>query len=235
MLKENTEKINRLLPYIPTADSTQTNNLIYAAAKTIAELMGKKFEKKVKRKKKKEAPPWKIRLTSRVNQVRKDLSILTEMKNQKIRNIKIIAEIKKKYNLEKNPIKSCIEELKQEITAISHKIQQYTARCEIYCQNKMFDKNQRRFYGDLFDKNYQQSNEMPDKKETTAFLSSLWGKTKQHNENAEWMPGVEVKLQDIPQDNLDITTVLVKKAAKSMMSWKSPGRQDPRILDKELK
>ena len=29
----------------------------------------------------------------------------------------------KKYNLEKNPIKSCIEELKQEITAISHKIQ----------------------------------------------------------------------------------------------------------------
>ena len=76
---------------------------------------------------------------------------------------------------------------------------------------------------------------MPDKKETTAFLSSLWGKTKQHNENAEWMPGVEVKLQDIPQNNLDITTVLVKKAAKSMMSWKSPGRQDPRILDKELK
>ena len=123
LLKENTEKINRLLPYIPTADSTQTNNLIYAAAKTIAELMGKKFEKKVKRKKKKEAPPWKIRLTNKVNQLRKDLSILTEMKNQKIRNIKIIAEMTKKYNLEKNPIKSCIEELKQEITAISHKIQ----------------------------------------------------------------------------------------------------------------
>ena len=52
LLKENTEKINRLLPYIPTADNTQTNNLIYAAAKTIAEMMRKKFEKKVKRKKK---------------------------------------------------------------------------------------------------------------------------------------------------------------------------------------
>ena len=39
------------------------------------------------------------------------------------------------------------------------------------------------------------------------------------------MPGVEVKLQDIPQqDNLDITTALVKKAAKSKMSWKSPGK-----------
>ena len=57
LLKENAEKMNRLLPYIPTADSTQTDNLIYAAAKTIAELMGKKFEKKGKRKKKKEAPP----------------------------------------------------------------------------------------------------------------------------------------------------------------------------------
>ena len=71
----------------------------------------------------KEAPPWKIRLTNKVNQLRKDLSILTEMKNQKIRNIKIIAEMTKKYNLEKNPIKSCIEELKEEITAICHKIQ----------------------------------------------------------------------------------------------------------------
>ena len=130
----------------------------------------------------------------------------------------------KKYNLEKNPIKSCTEELKQEITAISHKIQQYTARCETYCQNKMFDENQRRFYEDLFDKNCQQSNEMPDKKETTAFLSNVWGKTNQHNENAEWMPGVEAKLQDIPQqDNLDIPTALVKKVAKSIVSWKSPG------------
>ena len=39
------------------------------------------------------------------------------------------------------------------------------------------------------------------------------------------MPGVEAKLQDIPQDNLDITTELVKKAAKSMKSWKSPGKE----------
>ena len=45
------------------------------------------------------------------------------MKNQKIRNIRIIEEMTKKYNLEKNPIKFYIEELKQEITAISHKIQ----------------------------------------------------------------------------------------------------------------
>ena len=59
--------------------------------------------------------------------------------NQKIRNIRIIEEITKKYNLENNPIKSCIEEPKQEITAIAHKIQWYTARFETYHQNKMFD------------------------------------------------------------------------------------------------
>ena len=89
----------------------------------------------------------------------------------------------------------------------------------------MFDENQRRFYGDLFDKNCQQSNEMPDKKETTSFWSNLWGKTKQHNKSPEWMPGVEAKLQDIPQqDNLDIATALVKKAAKIMKSLKSPGK-----------
>ena len=47
--KRKYQKINRLLPYISTADSTQTSNVIYAAAKTIAEPMGRKFEKKVKR------------------------------------------------------------------------------------------------------------------------------------------------------------------------------------------
>ena len=68
---------------------------------------------------------------------------------------------------------------------------------------------------------------MPDKKETTAFRSNLRDKTKQHNENVEWMTGVEVKLQDIPQqNNLDITTALVRKAAKSMTSWKSRGKEE---------
>ena len=101
----------------------------------------------------------------------------------------------------------------------------------------MFDGNQRRFYGDVSDKNYQQSNVMPDKKETTAFWSNLSCTTKQHKENAEWMPGVEAKLQDIPQqDNLEITTSLVKKAAKSMKSWKSPGKDKIQgYWDKELK
>ena len=49
--------------------------------------------------------------------------------------------------------------------------------------------------------------------------------------------GVEMKLQGIPQqDNLDITTALVKKAAKSMTELEITRQgQDPRILDKELK
>ena len=72
--------------------------------------MGKKFEKKVKRKKKKEAPPWKIRLTNKES-TKERPQCTDRNKNQKIRDIRIIEEMIKKCNLEKNPIKSCIEEL----------------------------------------------------------------------------------------------------------------------------
>ena len=83
----------------------------------------------------------------------------------------------------------------------------------------MFDENQRRFYGDLFDKNYQQSNEMPDKKETTAFWSNLWGKTKQHNKIAEWMPGVEGKLARHPTTRQSrYHNSVSKESCQSMMS-----------------
>ena len=57
--------------------------------------------------------------------------------------------MERKYNLYNQPIKVKIEQLKQDISAIAHKSERYTTRCETYRQNKQFKENQKRFYEDL--------------------------------------------------------------------------------------
>ena len=97
--------------------------MIYAAAKTIAELMGKKFEKKVEKEKERSTTMEnKANQQSESTKERPQCTDRNEKPEDK-KHVRIIEEMTKKYNLETNPIKSCIEELKPEITAISHKIQ----------------------------------------------------------------------------------------------------------------
>ena len=57
--------------------------------------------------------------------------------------------MERKYNLYNQPIKVKIEQLKQDISAIAHKSERYTTRCETYRQNKQFKENQKQFYEDL--------------------------------------------------------------------------------------
>ena len=54
--------------------------------------------------------------------MRKDLSILIEMKENRIKDQRKIDEMERKYKLYNQPIKVKIEQLKQEISAIAHKI-----------------------------------------------------------------------------------------------------------------
>ena len=42
-----------------------------------------------------------------------------------------------------------IEELKQRITAIAAKVRRYQGRIDSYRQNRLFENNQRQFYGKL--------------------------------------------------------------------------------------
>ena len=66
--------------------------------------------------------------------MRKDLSILTDQRKIDEKDLSKIDEMERKYKL------------KQEISAIAHKIERYTTRCESHRHNKQFKENQKRFY-----------------------------------------------------------------------------------------
>ena len=66
-LKIETNKIDHILPYIPTNNSTELNELIYAGAKLVCEKMGIPS----KRTKEQSKSEWEIRLETQIKQTTK--------------------------------------------------------------------------------------------------------------------------------------------------------------------
>ena len=101
--------------------------------------------------------------------MRKDLSILIEIRENRIKDQRKIDKMERKYKLYNQPIKVKIEQLKQEISVIAHKIEHHATRCGTYRQNKQFKENQKRFYEDLSNTTPQKPEGLPNKKDTEEF------------------------------------------------------------------
>ena len=77
-LKEKTKKINDILRLIRTNNITETNNLAYAGAKPVVELMEIKVPQKKPSKRQPNQPPWKRCLEKQLTELRADLCKLNE-------------------------------------------------------------------------------------------------------------------------------------------------------------
>ena len=71
-LKIETNKINHILPYIPTNNITELNELIYAGAKLVCE----NIRIPSKSTKKQQKPGWEIRLKSQIKKLRKQAQMM---------------------------------------------------------------------------------------------------------------------------------------------------------------
>ena len=80
-LKLETEKINQILPHIPTNNITELNELIYAGAKLVCEKIGI-LSKSTKKKSK---PGWEIWLETQIKKkLRKQARIIKQKKDAEI-------------------------------------------------------------------------------------------------------------------------------------------------------
>jgi len=132
-------------------------------------------------------------------------------------------KLERKYRIKNKGYDVVIEELKQNLGAVSQKIKRYTERVEQYNQNRMFTNNEKRFYQEL-QRTECISKEAPDKQKSKAFWQNIWGQPTKHNTYAEWLHKVSIKLEHIEkQENLSITVADVKKMIRKMPNWKSPG------------
>ena len=135
-----------VLQQIPTDTISETNALTYAAARVIErELHPDKGAGTTNR----GDPPWKRRIKSSIELLRKEVSQLTSAKQH---NGKLKPYIIRKYQLNFKGIDEAIEEAKQRLMACSYKLKRYQDRCDCFHENRIFRTNAAKIYSKLKEK-----------------------------------------------------------------------------------
>ena len=146
-------------------------------------------------------PAWQQRLQKQIDQLRGDISILTEYTkgnttNKVRRKLKTILK-KHKITADEQLI-PCKEDLKKALQAKAQTLRGYTKRSEQYKQNKTFREDAKRFYRELGKKTIQ-IEKPPDTGEVKKFWQTILEQEVKHNKDAQWIKNQEEELQQINQ------------------------------------
>ena len=163
---KNDKKLNRVVKILDkTIEETSTDNMdlttINRMQYTAALLIINKITppKLATNRKPRGGPPaWQKGLQKQIDQLRGDISIITEYTNRNTTN-----KIRRKHKtiLKKHKITAdeqiiaCKQDLKQLLQAKALRLRRYTKRSEQYKQNKMFREDSKRFYRELGKKTIQ--------------------------------------------------------------------------------
>jgi len=144
---------------------------------------------------------------------------LIALREGRLLNERTVTRLTQYFRLNETDLSVIIESLKQQVTAIAHKIRRYDKRCQQYHQNRLFSTNPKRLF------NPRASNmDVPEASEALNFWRALWEKSKVHNRSAEWIRSVEADLNSLTrQTNLQIILAHVQSCLKCMPNWKAPG------------
>ena len=117
-----------------------------------------------------------------------------------------------------------VEELKQRMIAKSAKIKRYDQRINQFRQNRIFSVDQKNIYKEL-NGSEARANEVPDAEESRRFWGDIWTVEKEHNKGAEWLSELKDEIKGRhSQEGVSISIENVRKQAKKIPNWKSPGK-----------
>lgn len=205
---------------------TKLNKLIYAAAEIVQDILIPQNHNKNTKRPKSTVPPWKKRIETKIQKLRKDLSQLTECSKPQLsrRMVDIKKDLYTKYNI-KSPrdYEQITEKLKQLIAAKTQRIKRYSKRSTQFQQNKLFQENTKKFYNSILGK----KNEMrktPTEGELKDYWKQIWEKDTDHNTKAEWIQAEYDKTSTVKEMNWpEITMEEIAIALSSISNWKAPG------------
>lgn len=205
--------------------ATAINNLTYATALTIQNILIP--ETKPKKNKAREGdPPWKKRIQSRIAILRKDLSVINECLKPNISKTtkEKKEELYAKYNIKNNKQRTAItEKLKQQISAKTYRIKRYTKRSNQYYQNKQFTENTGKLYNEMFGKK-KVMNGTPTESEIQQYWRNIWEDDIEHNSTADWIQKEYDKTASIKRmEWTDINEAELKQAIDGTANWKAAG------------
>ena len=205
-------------------DLTDLNTVLYATAKTLETRLGIKPKKKKPPNNRQKKPRWKLKIENEVENMRSEISILTEIENGNNPKTRKSRKLKRKYKIKKvSEIKSLKEQLKQKMQAKAQRLRRYDKRSKFYRQNRIFESDAKKFYREI-GKSQISINKPPDRADIEKFWRGIWEEEKYFNETAEWIENVNKETENVERQKWEmITTNEIKLALTKSQKWKSPG------------
>ena len=168
-------------------------------------------------------PAWQQRLQKQIDQLRGDISIITEYTNGNTTNEIRRKHLKKHQITASEQLIACKEDLKQTLQAKAQRIRRYTKRSEQYKQNKLFREDAKRFCRELGKKTIQ-IEKPPDIGEVKKFWQNIVEQEVNHNEDVQWIKDQEEELQQMNQmEWKDLTVEELRVNMTRVANWRSPG------------
>ena len=124
-----------------------------------------------------------------------------------------------KNRVNRQGLKTVIEELKQRMLAKSAKVKRYEQRIEQFRQNRILDLDQKKIYAEL-NGNGIRSNDVPNAEECMKFWGDIWGVRKEHNRGAKWLKDLKRKRERVnderPQERVSISVEKLRKQCRKI-------------------
>jgi hypothetical protein len=213
---EETAVVNKVIGTIEVGDITDANDLIYAGAMVVAQRLGAISDRRQRNER--NIPPWRRRMERSIQMYRRDLAKIVSLKE-----IKYGSRLNLKYNILEKGASHVIEMLKQRIKAMAEKIRRYSARSEQYRQNKLFTKDEGRFYNEQRNPGSKKI-PPPERNEARLFWENIWGTEQSHNNQAEWIKALDDYTEgNEAQKNVEIDRNLLLRVLSKMRPWKAAG------------
>ncbi|XP_067129392.1 uncharacterized protein [Centruroides vittatus] len=204
---ENLNILNNYLPNLLITNNSlrEINDIIYATAKTLIQGNNQTPYISTANIKSKCVPVWKKRIQTKIDNFRKELGQLVEIKRgiDTHRMRKIRKNLYIKYNIQtENDQNNIIEIIKQKVKALAGRIKRYDEMNTKKEQNRFFKENEHRLYRSL-GSNATKNIKIP---------------------KAKWVKEIEKASNEINEVKVEeITEDQVKFAVRKLMNWKSPG------------
>lgn len=192
---QNLNTINNFLPNLLITNTSlrEINDIIYAAAKTLVSSNNQKPYTNPTSRKAKRDPLWKTRLKNKIEDFRKELARLIEIKrgnNSRPMN-RIRQNLFDKYNIRNDQdLEYRIELHTQKVKALAGRVKRYSDMNDRKEQNKLFQENQHKFYRSL-NGEQQVPTQIHSQGEIQRFWSSILSEPVPYNHGARWIAEVE--------------------------------------------
>ncbi|XP_075170249.1 uncharacterized protein LOC142242567 [Haematobia irritans] len=179
-------------------------------------------------------PKWQVRLQQKIDQLRKDLGLITSHINNttgkrsknKINAVRHKHRIHTQYDPPNVTLEQIRDTIKQKLTKYTQRLRRYTKSHDRKTQNILFQTNEKQFYNSIAKPITTTTNQTPhtNMDDIEKFWRAIWSNGVHHDHSSTWINTVRDHASQNPEmQTTPITITTFENAIRKLHNWKQPG------------